>query len=245
VSEEARVGTAGAREKDAPSKAETEASVQLDDSAPTGRTRLRRHPERGRHDRATVDAILDEALFCHLGFVEAGQPFVVPTIHARQGDTVYVHGSTGSRMLRSVSTGTPVCLTVTILDGLVMARSAFNHSMNYRSVMVLGEARAVTGREEKLEAMRAVVNHVARGRWDEVRQPTRKEVAATAIVALDLSEASAKVRTGPPHDDAEDLPLPIWAGELPLALTPAEPRPDPLLEADVPISRSVARWGRP
>jgi uncharacterized protein len=216
-----------------------------DPGAPTERTRLGRHPERGRHDRATVDAILDEALFCHLGFLDRGQPIVIPTIHARMGDQVYVHGSTGSRAMRAVSPGAPVCLTVTILDGLVLARSAFNHSMNYRSVMVLGTAREVTDPDEKLAAMRAVVEHVARGRWDEVRVPTRKEVAATTIVALGLEEASAKVRTGPPHDDEEDLGLPVWAGELPIALAAGDPTPDPTLGTALPVSASVDTWRRP
>jgi uncharacterized protein len=207
--------------------------------------RLRRHPERGRYDRATIDAILDEALFCHVGMMDGSQPFVIPTIHARLGDVVYVHGSTGSRALRSFAGGIPMCLTVTILDGLVLARSAFNHSMNYRSAMVLGVAREVTDPDEKQAAMRAVVEHVARGRWDEVRHPSTKEVAATTIVALDLSEASAKVRTGPPHDDDEDLHLPIWAGELPLRLSSMAPRPDPSLALDLPVPPSVTGWTRP
>jgi nitroimidazol reductase NimA-like FMN-containing flavoprotein (pyridoxamine 5'-phosphate oxidase superfamily) len=192
-----------------------------------------------------VDAILDEGLFCHLGFLDRGQPVVIPTIHARLGDQVYVHGSTGSRAMRAVSPGAPVCLTVTILDGLVLARSAFNHSMNYRSVMVLGTAREVTDPQEKLAAMRAVVEHVALGRWAEVRAPTRKEVAATTIVALGLEEASAKVRTGPPHDDEEDLALSVWAGELPIALATGDPVDDPTMTSGLRVSPSVAAWRRP
>jgi nitroimidazol reductase NimA-like FMN-containing flavoprotein (pyridoxamine 5'-phosphate oxidase superfamily) len=213
--------------------------------APTERTRLRRLPDRGRYDRATIDAILDEALICHVGFVDDGQPFVIPTIHARSGDEVYVHGSTGSRALRVVADGTPMCLTATILDGLIFARSPFNHSMNYRSVVVLSTAREVVEVEEKLFAMRAVVEHVAPGRWDEIREPTPKEFAATTIVSLPLDEASAKVRTGPPHDDEEDLDLAIWAGEVPLRMVPLASVPDPLLRAGIEPTPAVADWARP
>jgi nitroimidazol reductase NimA-like FMN-containing flavoprotein (pyridoxamine 5'-phosphate oxidase superfamily) len=202
-------------------------------------------PERGRFDRDTIDAILDEALICHVGFVNEGQPFVIPTIHARVGDLVYVHGSTGSRTIRAVADGTDVCLTATLLDGLVFARSPFNHSMNYRSVLVLGRAREVVDPDERLAAMRAIVEHVAPGRWDEIREPTPKEFAATAIVALTLDEASAKVRTGPPHDDEEDLDLAIWAGELPLRMMTLAARPDPLLRGGLEPTPAVAAWERP
>jgi nitroimidazol reductase NimA-like FMN-containing flavoprotein (pyridoxamine 5'-phosphate oxidase superfamily) len=201
--------------------------------------------ERTRYDRATIDRILDEALICHVGFVDDGQPFVIPTIHARAGDQVYVHGSTGSRALRTVADGTPMCLTATILDGLIFARSPFNHSMNYRSVVVLGTAREVVDPDEKLEAMRAVVEHVAPGRWGEIREPTAKEFAATAIVSLPIDEASAKVRTGPPHDDEEDLDLAIWAGEVPLRLVTSAARPDPLLRPGFEPTPAVAGWERP
>jgi nitroimidazol reductase NimA-like FMN-containing flavoprotein (pyridoxamine 5'-phosphate oxidase superfamily) len=221
------------------------ATVHRPPRAPTERTRVRRLPERGRYDRDTIDAILDEALICHLGFVESGQPFVIPTIHARVEDRVYVHGSTGSRAIRALAESRPMCLTATILDGLVFARSPFNHSMNYRSVMVLGNAREVVDPEEKLEAMRAVVEHVAPGRWGEIREPTAKEFAATAIISLPLDEASAKLRTGPPHDDEEDLDLGIWAGELPIRLATLPTRPDPLLRRPLGPTPAVAGWERP
>ena len=221
------------------------ATVERRPEHQTERTRVRRLPERGRYDRATIDRILDEALICHLGFVDGGQPFVIPTIHARAGDQVYVHGSTGSRALRTLADGTPVCLTATIVDSLIFARSPFNHSMNYRSVVVLGTAREVVDPDEKLEAMRAVVDHVAPGRWDEIREPTAKEFAATAILSLPLDEASAKVRTGPPHDDEEDLDLAIWAGEVPLRLVSLAARPDPLLRAGIEPPPAVTGWERP
>jgi nitroimidazol reductase NimA-like FMN-containing flavoprotein (pyridoxamine 5'-phosphate oxidase superfamily) len=185
------------------------------------RTRVRREPSRGRYDRETIDAILDEALYCHLGFVVDGQPFVIPTLHARRGDLLYVHGSAASRMLRHAATGAPMCATVTLLDGLVLAKSVFNHSIDYRSVVVLSAARAVEG-DEKVEALRAFTEHVAPGRWDEARQPTPTELKATAILALTLDEASAKVRTGPPEDEPEDVDLPVWSGVVPIHLT-AEP----------------------
>jgi len=184
----------------------------------TERTTLRRLPKRGDHDRATIEAILDEALVCHVGFVAEGQPYVIPTIHGRAGDRLYVHGSAASRMLRTLSGGVPVCVTVTLVDGLVMARSAFHHSMNYRSVMVLGTAQAVQDEAEKLEALRVIVDHVSPGRWAEARPPNEKELKATSVLRLPIAEASAKVRTGPPIDDEEDYALPVWAGVLPLRL---------------------------
>jgi len=190
---------------------------------PTPRTTVKRHPERGDYDRATIDAILDEALICHLGFVADGQPFVIPTIHARDGDTIYIHGSPGSRMLRTTKGGVDVCLTVTLLDALVLARSVYNHSMNYRSVIVLGRAREVTEHGEKLRAMERVVEHVVPGRWADARQPNEGEIKGTTILALPLDEASAKIRSGPPTDDDADLELPVWAGLIPLKLTPSEP----------------------
>lgn len=186
--------------------------------APSERTRVRRLPRRAAYDRATIDAILDEALVCHLAFAAGGQPHAIPTAFARIGDHVYVHGSTASRALRA-SAGAPVCLTVTLLDGLVLARSAFHHSMNYRSVVVLGAAEEVVDEEERLAAMRALIEKVAPGRWAEIRPPNGKELKATSILRLALAEASAKIRTGPPIDDEEDLTLPCWAGVVPLALT--------------------------
>jgi nitroimidazol reductase NimA-like FMN-containing flavoprotein (pyridoxamine 5'-phosphate oxidase superfamily) len=195
-------------------------------NVPTRRTTLKRHPERGAHDRATIDPILDEALICHLGFVVEGQPFVIPTIHARDGDTLYIHGSPGSRMLRNVKEGVDVCVTVTLLDGLVLARSVYNHSMNYRSVLVLGQATEVTDPGRKLRAMERIVEHIVPGRWADARQPNDGELKGTTILELSLKEASAKIRGGPPTDDTEDLELPVWAGVIPLALTPSPPVSD-------------------
>jgi uncharacterized protein len=190
---------------------------------PTTRTTVKRHPERGDYDRDVIDAILDEALMCHLGFVVDGQPFVIPTIHARDGDVLYIHGSPGSRMLRTAKTGVDICVTATLLDGLVLARSVYNHSMNYRSVVVLGRAHEVTDPDEKLRAMQCVVEHVVKGRWNDARQPNEGELKGTTILSLPLDEASAKIRSGPPVDDEDDLALPVWAGIVPLRLEPSEP----------------------
>ena len=187
----------------------------------TDRTRVRRLPIRGHYDRATIDAILDEALYCHLSFVVDGQPYVIPTLHARAGDLLYIHGSSASRMLRNAATGAPMCATVTLLDGLVLAKSVFNHSMNYRSVVVLGEATQLAD-EAKLEALHLFTERVAPGRWDEARQPTPTELKATTILTLPLNEASAKVRSGPPEDEPEDIDLPVWSGVVPIHLA-AEP----------------------
>ena len=194
--------------------------------AATPRTRLRRFPVRGTFDRAALYAILDEGLVCHVAFVDDGQPYAIPTAYARIGDTLYVHGSAASRMLKSLSARMAVGVTVTLVDGLVLARSAFHHSMNYRSVVVLGEARLVTERDEKIAALRAVTNHVVPGRWEEVRPVTEQELAATSVLALPIEEASAKVRTGPPRDDAEDLAWPVWAGVVPLGLAAGDPAAD-------------------
>jgi nitroimidazol reductase NimA-like FMN-containing flavoprotein (pyridoxamine 5'-phosphate oxidase superfamily) len=193
-------------------------------------TRVRRHPERARYDRDTLYSILDEGLICHLGFVAGGRPFVIPTIHARAGDVLYIHGSTASRMVRTLSEGVDCCVTVTILDGLVLARAAFKHSMNYRSAMVLGRAELVADPAEKEAGFAAVVEHVARGRWDGVRWPNRKEDKATAILRLPIDEFSAKLRTGPPLDDPGDLESDIWAGVLPLTIAAGPPLPSPDLK---------------
>jgi nitroimidazol reductase NimA-like FMN-containing flavoprotein (pyridoxamine 5'-phosphate oxidase superfamily) len=201
-------------------------AYQYASGVPSARTTVKRHPERGAYDREVIDAILDEALVCHVGFALDGQPFVIPTIHARDGDVLYIHGSPGSRMLRNLRTGVDACVTVTLLDGLVLARSVHNHSMNYRSVVVLGRAREVTGRDEKLHAMHRVVEHILPGRWDDARQPSEKEIKATTILALPLTEASAKIRTGPPTDEEDDRGLPVWAGLIPLELRTVEPVPD-------------------
>jgi nitroimidazol reductase NimA-like FMN-containing flavoprotein (pyridoxamine 5'-phosphate oxidase superfamily) len=197
------------------------------------RTLVRRLGERGRYDTETIHAILDEALICHVGFVVDDKPVVIPTIHWREEETLYFHGSAASRMLRSLRDGIDACVTVTLLDGLVLARSAFHHSMNYRSVVVFGKAREVR-EDEKVRVLGSLVEHVVRGRSKEVRAPNLKELRQTLVLALPIDEASAKIRTGGPVDDAEDYALPVWAGVLPLTLTPGEPIADGGVNADVP-----------
>ena len=211
---------------------------------PTERTQVRRLPARGAYDSETIFRILDEGLVCHIGFVADGQPFVIPTGYARVGETVYIHGSVASRMLRTLAGGVPVCVTVTLLDGLVLARSAFHHSMNYRSVVILGEARLVEDPGEKRQALAAFTNHIIHGRWDDVRQPTESELKATAVLALPLQECSAKIRTGPPKDDEADYSLPIWAGVVPLKLVPGAPIPDPALKQALEPPAYAAHYTR-
>lgn len=198
------------------------------------KTTVKRLSERGSTDRSLIDSILDEALFCHVGFIDEGLPYVIPTIHARAGDTVYFHGSPASRMLRGMKQGMPVCITVTLLDGLVVARTPFHQSMNYRSVILFGEPRSVDDPAEKLAALQAVTDHVTPGRWTDSRPPSDKEIAATLVAALTIDAASAKVRTGPPVDDAADMDLPYWAGVVPIALTRSDPINDPHTEGPPP-----------
>jgi len=218
----------------------------MDSPPATPRTTVRRLAARGRYDRETIHGILDEALVCHVGFVVDGQPYVIPTIHARVGDTLYLHGSTVNRMLTTLREGVAACVTVTIVDGLVMARSAFHHSMNYRSVVVLATAREVGDPEERRQALEAIVEHVAPGRAKDARPPSEKELRATLVLALPLDEASAKVRTGPPVDDEEDYALPCWAGVIPLTLTAGPPVDDPRLAAGIaPRPELVAYRRRP
>ena len=210
------------------------------------RVRLRRKRERGSHDRATIDAILDEALIAHLGIAdEGGQPLVIPTLHARRGDLVYLHGSVAGRTLRALAAGAPVCLTVSLIDGLVLARSAMHHSANYRSVMLLGRARSVEERAEKLAAFEAIVEHIVPQRWRDVRAPTDNELRATAVLALAIDEASAKVRSGPPLDDEEDYALDAWSGVIPLATTALAPEPDPRLRGGIGVPAYVSGYRRP
>ena len=210
----------------------------------TRRTTVKRLPARGVYEREAIEAILDEALICHVGFTVQDQPYVIPTIHARSGDVLYLHGSTASRMLRSLAEGMPVCVTATIVDGLVLARSVFDHSLNYRSAVVLGHASPVTGDDEKLVALRAVVEHVAPGRWAEARHPTPSELKQTTVLRLGLDEASAKVRAGPPHDEPEDYGLPVWAGVLPLSLTAGDPWDDPDLGPGIPRPAWLGSYDR-
>ncbi len=213
--------------------------------APSARTKVQRHPERSTYDRKAVRSILDEGLICHLGFVVDGTPFVMPTMYARLGDHVYIHGSPASRMLRTAAGALDVCLTVTLLDGLVLARSVFSHSMNYRSVVVVGRAREVTDREEKMRASEALVEHVCRGRWADARHPNRKELDTTVILELSLDEASAKVREGGPRDSEADRDLPVWAGHVPLIVRPLPPVPDEPLGPGLPAPGYAARYTRP
>jgi len=206
----------------------------MDAYAPTPRTQLRRLPKRGVFDKAQVDSILDEGFLCHVGFVADGQPFVIPTGYARSGDKIYIHGSAASRMLRNLDAGVDVCVTVTLLDGLVLARSGFHHSMNYRSVVVLGKARLVTDPQEKLDALTLFTNHIVPRRWEEVRPPTEQELKGTSVLAVPLDEVSAKVRSGPPIDDDEDYALPIWAGVVPVRMQTGEPVSDGRVLPGVP-----------
>ena len=208
----------------------------------TERTRLKRLPKRGVFDRELVYGILDEGFICHVGFAVAGQPFVIPTGYARVDDQLFIHGSQVSRMLRTLSSGIDVCVTVTLVDGLVLARSAFHHSINYRSVVILGRATMVHEREAKLAALLAFSEHVIPGRWDDVRAPTEQELKATTVLSLPLAEVSAKVRTGPPVDDEADYELPIWAGVIPLRLVPGAPVNDPRLNREIQLPRSVSDY---
>jgi nitroimidazol reductase NimA-like FMN-containing flavoprotein (pyridoxamine 5'-phosphate oxidase superfamily) len=212
--------------------------------APSPRTTVRRQRQRGAYDAATIEAILDEALICHVGAVVDGAPVVLPTVHARRDRTLYLHGAPANALLRA-GDGAEVCVTATLVDGLVLARSAFHHSVNYRSVVVRGPARAVTDPEEQRAALDALVEHVAPGRTAETRPPSDEELRTTLVLAVGLDEASAKVRTGPPLDEPEDHALPHWAGELPLTVVAGPPRPDPDVPADRPVPRSVAGWRRP
>jgi uncharacterized protein len=210
------------------------------------RVRLRRKRERGSYDRRTIDAILDEGLIAHLGIVEEdGQPFVIPTLHARRGDLVYCHGSVASRTLRTLAAGAPVCLTVSLLDGLVLARSAMHHSANYRSVMLVGKASCVEDPAEKRAAMEAVIEHIVPGRWREVRAPTDSELKATSVIAIPIEQASAKARTGGPVDDAEDHALGAWAGVIPLSAQAGAPIPDPMLRDGIEPPAYASAYRRP
>jgi hypothetical protein len=212
----------------------------MEERSPKSRVQVRRHPERGRYDREAIDAILDEAIVAHVGFVKEGQPFVIPMAFVRIDDEVFLHGSAGSRLTKHLRDGAPLAVTVTLLDGLVLARSVFNSSMNYRSVVVLGVAREISDLEEKREAMRRYTERLMPGRWGEVRPPKDKELKTTTVLAVPLDEASAKVRTGPPIDEPEDADAPVWAGVLPLRMTAGEPLPDEGVPPGTPLPRTIA-----
>jgi uncharacterized protein len=216
----------------------------MSDFQPTARTQVKRLPKRGHYDRETVYQILDTAFVCHVGFSVDEQPYVIPTNYGRSGDTLYLHGSAASRMLKALSGGIPVCVTVTHVDGLVLARSAFHHSVNYRSVVILGTAHLVEDPAEKREALRIFTEHVMKGRWDDVRQPTEQELKATTVLSLPLEEVSAKVRTGGPLDDEPDYDLLVWAGVLPLETVARPPIPDTQRKNDPPIPDYLKNYKR-
>lgn len=201
---------------------------------PTPRTRVVRESDRGVYDRDTVNRILDEGFLCHVGFIVDGQPYVIPTSYGRNGDVLYIHGSAASRMLRNLDQGIPVCVTVTLLDGLVLARSVFNHSMNYRSVVILGTATLISNPEEKLAALLALSEHILPGRWNDSRQPNEKELKATSVLQIPIEEFSAKVRVGPPIDDEPDYTFPTWAGVIPLDMTVGTPIRDERCQRELP-----------
>jgi nitroimidazol reductase NimA-like FMN-containing flavoprotein (pyridoxamine 5'-phosphate oxidase superfamily) len=211
---------------------------------PTERTRVVREAHRGAYDRETIYKILDEGFVCHVGFVVDGQPYVIPTLFARVGDAVYFHGSAASRMLRGAASGIPVCVTVTLIDGLVLARSVFNHSMNYRSVVALGRAVLVDDSHQKLEALRAFTEKIVNGRWNDVRRPNEKELKATSILRLPLTEVSAKLRSGPVIDDEEDYALPIWAGVVPVHLQAEAPVRDERCDPSIPTPPYATHYRR-
>jgi nitroimidazol reductase NimA-like FMN-containing flavoprotein (pyridoxamine 5'-phosphate oxidase superfamily) len=208
----------------------------------TERTQLRRLPARGSHELEAIHQILDAAFLAHVGFCVNGQPFVIPTNFGREADKLYLHGSAASRMLRELATGVPACVTVTHVDGLVLARSAFHHSMNYRSVVAFGTAKKIEGQAQKNHALRVISEHLIRGRWDEVREPNEKELKQTSVLEFVIEEASAKVRTGGPIDDEEDYALPVWAGVLPLALSAGEPWKDEKMTSEAEVPEYVTRY---
>jgi nitroimidazol reductase NimA-like FMN-containing flavoprotein (pyridoxamine 5'-phosphate oxidase superfamily) len=216
----------------------------MSDFTPTTRTKVRQKPQRGVYDRAVIESILDEAFVCQIGFVLDGQPYVIPTNYVRVGDRLFLHGSTASRMFRALAGGAPLCLSVMLLDGLVLAPSATGHSINYRSVVVLGKAEVIEDAQEKFEAMRAFVERVIPGRWESVRPPSEQELKGTMVLAVPLVEVSAKVRTGPPVDEEKEYGREVWTGVLPLQLTPQEPVADPRGKAAIPVPGYVRNYRR-
>ena len=218
---------------------------QLSSFPATSRTRLRRHPERGHYERQAVYGILDEALLCHVAFVADGQPYATPMAYGRIEDRLYLHGAAANRTLRCLASGAEACVTVTLLDGLVLGRSAFHHSVNYRSAVILGRAAELTDAAEKLAGLRAIVEHVFPERWKDARAPSAKELARTLVLALPIDEASAKLRTGPPIDEEEDYALPVWAGVIPLGLAVGKPLADPRLSSGVPTPAYALDYRRP
>lgn len=210
----------------------------------TDKNRIKRLPKRGYYDRETIYRILDESLICHVGFIERGQPYVIPINFARVGDNILLHGARASRLLKHIEAGHPVCIEATLLDGLVLARSIFNHSVNYRSVVLFGKGRPVIDEQEKLSALKAITEHLIPGRWQDARLPNRKELNATRVVSIKIDEASAKVRMGPVGDDQDDYALPVWAGVLPLREQVLPPIRDDLLAGEIPLPEYIAQYSR-
>jgi nitroimidazol reductase NimA-like FMN-containing flavoprotein (pyridoxamine 5'-phosphate oxidase superfamily) len=210
----------------------------------TARNRVRRMPKRGHYDRETVNAIIDEALVCHVAFAVDGVPTVIPTLHARHGDSLLLHGAKTSRLLQHAAAGHELSVAITLVDGIVLARSVFHHSMNYRSVVIHGAGTLVESDDDKLAALEAFSEHIARGRWADARRPTKKELKATTVISMPIDVAGAKIRTGPPIDDDEDYALPIWAGVMPLDLVPGKPVPDPRLSSTIELPGTLKRSRR-
>jgi hypothetical protein len=203
------------------------------------RAKINRLPARGFYDKETIYQIIDEALYCHVSFVQSNQPYIIPIIHARMGDRIVIHGAKGSRLLKHLAKGNEVCIAITLMDGLVIARSVFHHSMNYRSVVLFGKGKLVKDKVKKLEALKAITDHLIPGRWEDAREPNEKELNATTVVSIDIDEASAKIRTGPPIDDVEDYNLPVWAGVIPISLKFSTPENDPQLKKDIVLPNYI------
>jgi len=210
----------------------------------TDKNRIKRLPKRGHYDRETIYQILDEALICHVGFVENNQPYIIPINFARVGDAIVLHGAKASRLLKHIEAGNPVCIEVTLVDGLVLARSVFHHSVNYRSVVLFGTGQSIEGEQEKMAALEAITEHLIPGRWREARLPNRKEMNATSVVSIKIDQASAKVRSGPPGDDEADYALPVWAGVLPIQEMPLTPIRDELMTQDIAVPKYIAKYSR-
>lgn len=209
---------------------------------PGKKIKVNRIPERGFYDSDTINKIIDEALYCNISFVQDGRPFIIPTIHARMNDHLVFHGAKASRLLKQISGGEEIAVSITILDGLVLARSVFHHSMNYRSVVIFGKGKLIENKNEKLNALEAITNHILPGRWDDARKPNEKELNATSVVSLKIDEASAKIRSGPPKDEEEDYDLPVWAGVLPLSKTFAQPEEDLKLKPGILLPDYIEKF---
>jgi nitroimidazol reductase NimA-like FMN-containing flavoprotein (pyridoxamine 5'-phosphate oxidase superfamily) len=210
----------------------------------TRRNKIKRLPERAHYEKSTIYSIIDEALYCHVGFIQENQPFVIPTLHARMEDNIILHGSKISRLMQHLHAGNSICISITILDGLVLARSAYHHSMNYRSVVLFGRGNPVQSDEEKRIALQALMDHMMPGRWNDVRKPSQKELNATAVISIPIDDASAKIRTGPPIEDEQDDDFPIWAGQIPMYQGFSPPQSDPKLKGVIPIPEYISQYMR-